>query len=209
MLRCLILCALLVASLPAAAVYKWVDENGKVHYGDRVPPQYAKQQREVVNEQGLTTKTLSRQKTPEELAVEKKAREDAAAAAELKKKQDESDRNLLQTYTNVQAIDEARTERLNLIDSNLRMAQKSRTGVDNSLQQLNARKAAAEKNGKAPAPLLAQIKDHQKKLKETDAVIAQMQQDRVKLSAKFDHDKQRYLELQKNAQIAAPAPAPN
>lgn len=206
MLRWLILFSLIAASLPAAAVYKWMDENGKVHYGDRVPPQYAKQQREVMNEQGVTTKTLSRQKTPEELAAEKKARDEAAAAAELKKKQDEADRNLLQTYPSVQAIDEARTERLNLIDSNLRMAQKSRTGVDDSLQKLNARKAGAEKNGgKAPAPLLSQIKDHQRKLKETDHAIAKMQQDRGKLSAKFDQDKKRYLELQSKAQVATPA----
>ncbi|MGH8529406.1 MAG: hypothetical protein ACRETN_06120, partial [Nevskiales bacterium] len=169
----------------------------------------AKQQREVVNEQGLTTKTLSRQKTQEELAAEKKARDDAALAAEAKKKQDEADRNLLQTYPSVQAIDEARSERLNLIDSNLRMAQKSRTGVDESLQKLNARRAAAEKDGgKAPAPLLSQIKDHQRKLKETDDAITKMQQDRVKLSAKFDQDKKRYLELQGNAQAAVPSPAP-
>ena len=26
-----------------AASYKWVDENGVTHYGDRIPPQYAKQ----------------------------------------------------------------------------------------------------------------------------------------------------------------------
>ena len=34
---------ILVFSLPAhAEIFKWVDENGKVHYGDRVPERYQK-----------------------------------------------------------------------------------------------------------------------------------------------------------------------
>ena len=35
--------ALLLAALPASAVmYKWVDQDGKVHYSDQPPPDGAK-----------------------------------------------------------------------------------------------------------------------------------------------------------------------
>ena len=210
MLRYLLLVSLLAASLPAAAVYKWVDENGKVHYGDRVPPQYAKQQREVVNEQGLTTKTLSRQKTPDELAAEKKARDEAEAAAKAKKDQEEKDRLLVQTYPSLKDLDEARDERLKMMDSSLKMAQKSREGTEASLKQLLARKEAAGKNGgKVPPALDKQIKDHERKLKETDVAIGKMQQDRTNVAAKFEADRNRYVEIQgKAAQAAAPAATP-
>ncbi len=203
MLRWALPIVLLAVSLPAAAVYKWVDENGKVHYGDRIPPQYAKQQREVINEQGVTTQTIPRQKTPEELAAEKKAREQAQVEAEKKKKQDAEDRLLMQTYSNVQALDADRKDRLGLIDSSLQIAQKSRAGTDTALKQLQSRKAAAEKNGgQAPPTLLKQIKDHERSLKETDAAIAKLQKDRVILNSKFDKDRKRFLELQQAAAAA-------
>jgi len=41
MLKCTfaVLCALLVASAAFAQAYRWVDENGRVHYTDRPQPQ--------------------------------------------------------------------------------------------------------------------------------------------------------------------------
>ena len=45
MIRTAALLLLISASLAAwgQKVYRWVDEDGNVHYGDRVPPQYAEQ----------------------------------------------------------------------------------------------------------------------------------------------------------------------
>jgi len=34
-------------------VYKWTDEKGVVHYGDSVPPQYAQDERSLLNSQGV------------------------------------------------------------------------------------------------------------------------------------------------------------
>jgi hypothetical protein len=56
----LILCAVaLVASTGGAAwgapgrtMYKWVDEQGVTHYGDRIPPEYASQEQHVINSTG-------------------------------------------------------------------------------------------------------------------------------------------------------------
>jgi hypothetical protein len=47
---------------------KWTDENGRIHYGDRIPPKYAKQERKILNEQGIEVKTIDAAKTPEQLA---------------------------------------------------------------------------------------------------------------------------------------------
>ncbi len=37
-LRILMLCVLLVTRAAAAEIYRWVDENGTVHFGDQPPP---------------------------------------------------------------------------------------------------------------------------------------------------------------------------
>ncbi len=34
-------------------LYRWTDDKGVVHYGDSVPPEYAKQDRSVLNSQGV------------------------------------------------------------------------------------------------------------------------------------------------------------
>ena len=57
-------CPLVVLALLAGAarrsssdkqkkLYRWVDKNGQVHYGDSVPAEYAEQDREVLNRQGV------------------------------------------------------------------------------------------------------------------------------------------------------------
>ena len=46
--------------------YRWVDEQGVVHYGDNIPPQYASQDRTILNAQGIEVGHLDAQKTPEE-----------------------------------------------------------------------------------------------------------------------------------------------
>ena len=51
--------AALLGTLPASAqrnddrprVYRWVDSDGVVHYGDAIPPEYAEHDRDILNEQ--------------------------------------------------------------------------------------------------------------------------------------------------------------
>ena len=85
--------------------YRWVDEQGVVHYGDHIPPQYATQDRAVLNSQGVEVKHLEAQRSPEEI--------DAAAherAAQMKQKQ--HDAFLVTTYTSVKDIESLRDARL-------------------------------------------------------------------------------------------------
>ena len=55
-----------------AKLYKWVDENGQVHYGDKVPPKYLKGERQELNEQGALVKQYDRAMTPEEKAEKRR-----------------------------------------------------------------------------------------------------------------------------------------
>src|SRR4051794_39674668 len=52
--------------------YRWTDEQGVVHYGDRIPPQYAQQERSVLNSQGVEVRKLDAQKTPEQRAADER-----------------------------------------------------------------------------------------------------------------------------------------
>ena len=52
-----------------AVTYKWTDEQGVVHYGDSVPPQYSQQERAVLNSRGIEVRKLDAQMTPEQIAA--------------------------------------------------------------------------------------------------------------------------------------------
>src|SRR5579864_6990904 len=85
-------------------VYKWVDEQGVTHYGDHIPPEYAAQEQQVINAQGVEISRLEAQKTPEQVAAEEQKKTEAQQAHDR-------DRNLLSTYASVQEIERLRDQR--------------------------------------------------------------------------------------------------
>ena len=66
----LLLLPVLLATTPVQAerMFKWVDDEGKIHYSDRVPPQHSKRERREYDVSGRTVRVYERAKTPEEKA---------------------------------------------------------------------------------------------------------------------------------------------
>ncbi len=86
-------------------MFRWVDENGVVHYGDRVPPQYAQQESVLLNHQGVEVGRQSAQKSPAQLEQEARQQQQIL-------QQQQRDTFLLTTYTSVKDIEQLRDERL-------------------------------------------------------------------------------------------------
>jgi len=125
-------------------LYRWVDKNGQVHYGDSVPAEYAEQDRDVLNKQGVKVGREEGTITPEEAAA--KAAEEKAARDEQKRKL--RDRVLLQTYQSVQELEILRDNRLDLVDAQL-------TIQEQSLSNLRAQRAQIERQAARFAPASA------------------------------------------------------
>jgi len=104
-------------------LFQWTDEKGVVHYGDSVPPEYAKADRNVLNSQGVHVDFEQGELTPEQRA--EKAR--LAAEAERAKKQREDaarkDQQLLETYISVTDIEELRNRRLELLEGQIKVTE--------------------------------------------------------------------------------------
>ena len=69
-LACVAGSALAQNSGKGAVAYRWVDEHGVVHYGDTVPPQYARNSRQILNSEGVEIGHIDAEKTPAQLAGE-------------------------------------------------------------------------------------------------------------------------------------------
>lgn len=110
---------LAAAGAQEAKYYKWVDKDGNVHYGDSIPPEYAEQPKQVVNDQGVTVEHLEGKKTEEQLQAERQA----AEQAQLVELQRRADQALLATYVNVDEIIMHRDRRVELYQAQARVTE--------------------------------------------------------------------------------------
>ncbi len=113
------------------SVYKWVDERGVTHYGDQIPPEYAAQERQVINSQGVEINRMEAQKSPEQLAAEEQRRLDA-------QQRRDRDRNLMNTYASVQEIERLRDQRVTLLSDQIRVTSQFLEVLNGRMNKLRA-----------------------------------------------------------------------
>jgi hypothetical protein len=93
--------------------YSWVDKNGERHYGDAVPPEFAQNERRVLNNQGVEVGHVDGLKSAQQLAEEKRVAQEIEARAQ-------HDHFLLTTYTTSKDIERLRDERLDQINGQIK-----------------------------------------------------------------------------------------
>ncbi len=111
----------LVASATETAqkLYRWVDGDGVVHYGDSIPAEYTDLERHVVNNHGITVDVMRAKRTEEEIAEEKR-QDDLRVARDLQRRQDQA---LLATYLSVDEIVLHRDRRVELFQAQARVTE--------------------------------------------------------------------------------------
>jgi len=169
--------AALSAGPAGAAMYKWVDENGKTHYGDTIPPKYANRAGERLSKAGAVPVKSERPQAaearPSEQDIEKQKQE---ARRQLEQKR--QDNALLSTYANEQEIELARERELRRNQDTLKMA------------------TAGLAKSNAPGD--------RKKL---DALMELGRQETDALNTKFDGHKARFREITGKPAVAQQASA--
>ena len=94
----LIILLLLTASAWGQSVYKWVDENGEVHYSQTLPPERAGEAHDRLTNDGLLAERVDRVKTAEELAELKAEQAKRKEQAEQQRIQAQQDRLFLAAF---------------------------------------------------------------------------------------------------------------
>jgi hypothetical protein len=191
----------------------WTDKAGQRMCGDRVPPEYAGQKRDVVKD-GRVVESVKAAKTPEEMAAEQRKQQEAAE----QQRRVDYDRALLETYRSNKDIIAMRDERLVLLDSRIEAAEKNTATTDKDLERLRARADALTKENKPVDERLAkQIKEFERTQKSNLRALKRYHEERAAIETKFNADLARYNELRPPpppkpsaapAATAAPAPTP-
>ena len=177
--------------------YRWVDKNGQVHYGDSVPAEYAEQDRDVLNKQGVKVGREEGLITPEEAAV--MAAEEKAAREEQKRKL--RDRVLLQTYQSVMELEVLRDNRLELVDAQLTIQEQSLANLraqHAKIERVAARYSPANPDPGAP-PLpeetSADLARSANDIATQESNLVRRREERENIRLTFEADIKRYQEL--------------
>ena len=202
-----LLVSALTTSALASKTYRWEDEKGTVHYSDRVPTEYLKNERNVISEQGLRVEKIDAALTPEQLAEKKRMEREKIKAEEAKRLKRFMDRVLLDTYTTERDILAARDARLVAVDSQVQLAESIINDTER-VQKLTSdqiRKIEA-KGLKAPGYMYDKIQVNEKKLSIYYKVAASRLQERDEIVLQFDKDMQRFrvLKAEKKARKEKP-----
>jgi hypothetical protein len=177
-----------------AVSYRWVDDHGEVHYGDRVPPQYAQKETTVLNSQGVEVRHQDAQKTPEQLAADEKIQQGV-------QKQKQHDSFLLTTYASVKDIEALRDVRLDQLHGQRVSAEQYVDGLHSRLGSLQKRALvfkpynASPSARRMPDDLAEDLVHTLHELRIQNNVLAVKSEEESSLKAQFQADIQRYQEL--------------
>jgi hypothetical protein len=181
----------------AANLYKWVDDDGSVHYSSRLPPGQHKKSHQQISREGVVLSTKDAAKTDEELAEEAKQAEEAAEAKRLKEIQDKKDRVLLLTFSNEEELEQVRDNRIEVIDSVIRLINSSIETTQEKLDklQLSAEQNYTSKGEDVPGGLAQKIEHFERKINSRNIQLEAKTEEKEKIREKYEADLKRYREL--------------
>lgn len=200
----LLLAALLCAfAMPASAakLYKWVDEDGNVRYSDRLPLQQTSKEHQQLNSQGIVLNSTDAAKPPEEAATEAEAKRKLEAeqleSARIKAIQDREDLVLTMTFASEAEIEHARDNRIEVIDSVIRLIE---TNIESTQKKLdNIKKSATltytSKGKEIPGGVAQKIEHFERKIESRNSQMEAKAREKDKMRAKYEADLERFRVL--------------
>ena len=190
-----LMCACL--SVQSATKIKcWTNKEGVRECGTSVPPEYAQQGHETLNEQGRVIGETHRAKTKEEIEEQEKV---AAMEREKKKAEEEQkrkDKILLDTYTKVEDIEKVRDDNVRVIESRITLTKSRIEKTQADLDKRIRTAANAERDGKKPnKALLQDIETLRKRIKVNQDFIADREKEIENVKSSYNADIKRFKEL--------------
>jgi hypothetical protein len=187
----------LVTAGASAALYKWVDEKGRIQYSDK-PPAGEKGGVEM-SRGGVIKKTIEGSATPEQ----KKAQADELARRKAEEQkaleQRRQDLALMQSYTTEKEIDLKRDREVQALEATISNLQRQARGVDERLAEDRARADGLTKTKK---PLPDTLKGDLERLSSEKGTlakqIAERQQEVVATKQKYEEYRRRFVELKQD-----------
>ncbi len=192
--------SLAAGPLPAGKLYRWVDDEGNIHFTDQMPAEQVDKGRTELNDRGLAIDQVSPAKTPEERAREAELERLRREQQRLREKQEAEDRVLLRTFHSVDDIALARDGKLAAVDVLIRVSERNNKLLKAKLAEEEKRAANLERAGKPiPEKWQNEIASSRSSLNDGYANILRHQENKAIIRQTYGEDIRRFRTL-KNMQ---------
>lgn len=175
-------------------VYRWVDDKGVVHYGDRIPAQDTQKERTILNREGVEVGKLDAQKSAAQLAEQARRDQEQAHLQQ-------HDSFLLTTYTSAKDIEDLRDARLAELNGQHAAAEQYIVNLNSRLASLQAHamlfKPYSDRPDarKMPDDLAENLVRTLSELRTQKNTLAAKDKEAAAVRADFDSDVERYKTL--------------
>jgi len=198
----------LATNASAAEVYRWVDENGEVHYSESLPPNFQDQGHDVLNERGIVTdEDLSLTppppvEVPDEEQLQELPRDSSGmqrpkalySEAELQRRMDNF---LMLRYGSEQEITDAMNVEIKQLDYDRRLLTTTRESIEEAYRGQISQAANRQRAGQQVAENTAiEINRLQARLAENSRSLDYMEIREVDIRAEFGKQLERYRFLE-------------
>jgi hypothetical protein len=180
-----------------AKLYRWVDEEGNVHYSDRVPPAAAEKERKVLNEEGRTIERHQRAKTREEVEQRRRSEQQIIEEARRREEQQRQDRMLLMTFTTAEDLEHVRDDRVAAVDAQIMILDEKLERLRKARADLDAQAAKLTEGGQAMISddLNQRLQRNEAEIRRSEAYLESRRAERQAIVDKFNADLERFKEL--------------
>ena len=186
-----------------AEFYRWVDDTGTIHYSDSLPPAESQKKQDLLNETGRVVKTIPAPKTVGELEQAQRLAKLEALKKQKIEKAEKRDHILLAMYLTVEDIELVRDERIETVESAIRITMLRKNKFTKKLDELNSSEQRLKASGNNTPPWLTKSRNHyQEQLVNVEDILAIKEREKLVIKKRFAGDINRYLEL-KDPELAA------
>lgn len=186
----------------AGGMYKWTDDQGVVHYTDRIPPESVSKGATVLDKQGRSVKTIDPAPTAEQRKAIEAEAERQRDVAKANAEQARRDRALTQSFSSEAEIDVARARAVSTMEGQLTTIGAYIADMTRRKQELEKRKAGYGAKP-VPASLDTELSSVSEELARQNALLAQKKEALAAVGKKYDADKKRWQEIKIEQEEAA------
>ena len=184
---------LLSSVMPAHAIKKCQDADGKWHYGDIAVNKCKRSKVTTLNDRGFIEKEREAPKTPQQIQKEKNelaAKE--AKAAKLQAKEDERNR-ILSIYETEADIDRQRDNQIQSVEGSIAVHKAYLKAMTAKIERLE--KKGVDYKGVRKERNLAEISDAQSRISVSTTELEQLAKQKKDIMMRFDDEKRIYREI--------------
>ena len=192
---------LLMLAAPALAqqsanqrMYKCVDAKGKVYYTQIPPRECLGRDAQELNKSGMVINKTDRGPSAAEAQAKEADKKKKAEEAEKTKEARRKELALLNTYSSEKDIEDQRARALKEAQDQIAATEKSIAGAEKRQKELDTEKEFYVKKP-MPAKLKQEMSNVEIEIKNQTALLEAKKAEIVKINAKYDTDKKRYVEL--------------